>query len=142
MNLRIGIDKRLRVKETSSGTSVLGPLSLESRNVITLSSDTCNDGDGVVDSLDERLDDIDLLLFGEEGTFTGVTENDKSLYTLDGSEPRSNSLDSLVVDGTVFIEGSNLRVSDSKKKNGCKTHRSRSDTSHVEADTTSRVGEG
>ena len=118
MSLRIGIDESLRVKKTSRGTSVLGPLGLESSNVITLSSDTGNNGDGVVNGLDERFDDIDLLLFGEEGTFTGVTKDDKSLDALDRGEPRSNSLDSLVVDGAVFIEGSNLRVSDSKKKDG------------------------
>jgi hypothetical protein len=83
----VGIDSSLRVEKTSSGTSVLGPLGLESSNVITLSSDTGYDGDGVVDSLDESFDDIDLLLFGEKGTFTGVTKDDKSLDTLDGSEP-------------------------------------------------------
>jgi hypothetical protein len=71
-----------------------------------------------------------------------VTKDDKSLDTLDGSEPRSNSLDSLVVDGAVFVEGSDLGVSDLQKMEDGKTHRSRSDTSHVEADTTSRVGEG
>jgi hypothetical protein len=106
----IHIGSGLRVKETSSSTSFLCPLCLESGNVITLSSDTSNDGDGVVDSLDESLDDIDLLLFGEEGTFTGVTKDDKSLDTLDGSKPRSDSLDSLVVDGTIFVEGSDLDV--------------------------------
>jgi membrane-bound inhibitor of C-type lysozyme len=71
-----------------------------------------------------------------------VTKDDKSLDTLDGSEPRSNSLDSLVVDGTVLVEGSDLGVSLSRKMEDEKTHWSRSDTSHVESDTTSRVVEG
>jgi hypothetical protein len=71
-----------------------------------------------------------------------VTKDYKSLDTLDGSEPRSNSLDSLVVDGTVFVERSDLGVSILRKMGNDKTHRSRSDTSHVEADTTSGVGEG
>jgi hypothetical protein len=138
----IHIESGLRVEKASGGTSVLCPLCLKSGNVVTLSSDTGNDRDGVVDSLDESLDDIDLLLFGEEGTFTGVTKDDESLYTLNGSEPRSNSLDSLVVDGAVFVEGSDLVVSALQTNEGVKTHRSRSDTSHVEADTTSGVGEG
>ena len=71
-----------------------------------------------------------------------MTKDDKSLDTLDGSEPRSNSLDGLVVDGTVLVEGSDLGVSMLRKMGDEKTHRSRSDTSHVEADTTSGVGEG
>jgi hypothetical protein len=71
-----------------------------------------------------------------------VTEDNQSLDTLDGSEPRSDSLDSLVVDGTVFVEGSNLGISELQNTEVCDTHRSRCDTSHVESDTTSRVGEG
>jgi len=66
----------LRVQETSSGTSVLCPLGLKAGNVITFSSDTGDDWDAVVYSLDKSLDDIDLFFFGEEGTFTGVSEDD------------------------------------------------------------------
>ena len=66
----------LRVQETSSGTSVLCPLGLKASNVITFSSDTGDDWDAVVYGLDKSLDDIDLFIFGEEGAFTGVSEDD------------------------------------------------------------------
>ena len=76
-----------------------------------------------------------------------MSKDDKSLDTLDGSEPRSDPLDGVVIDGAVFVEWSDLGVASAtyrkrKMMEDDKTHGSRSDTRHVEADTTSRVGEG
>lgn len=97
-----------RVKQTSSGTGFSCAFRLETSNVVALSGDTGNDGDLVVNRLNKGLDNLDLLLRGEEGTFTGVTENDETLDTLDGGKPRSNTLDSLVVDRAVLVEWSDL----------------------------------
>lgn len=114
-----------RVEKTGSSTGLLGSLGLETGNVVTLSSDTGNYGDSVVGRLDKGLDHLDLLVLSEEGTFTGVTENDETLDALERAEPRSDSLNGIVVDRAVFVE----------RGDG-----SRSDSRHVEADSTSRVG--
>lgn len=115
-----------RVEQTRSGTSLPCALRLETSNVVTFSGDTGNDGDLVVDRLDKSLDDLCLLLRGEEGTLTGVAENDQTLDTVDGRKPRSDTLDSLVVDRAVLVERSDG---------------SGSDTTHVEADSASGVRE-
>lgn len=97
-----------RIEQTSSGTGLLCALRLKASNVVAFSGDTGNDWDLVVDRLDEGFDDLDLLLRGEEGTLTGVAENDKTLHALNGHKPRSDTLDSLVVYRTVFVERSDL----------------------------------
>lgn len=75
------------VKKTGGGTSLFCSFRLKSSNVVTLTSDTCDNWDLVVDGFDERFDDVDLFLLGQEGTFTGVAEDDETLDTLDGDEP-------------------------------------------------------
>jgi hypothetical protein len=115
-----------RVEETGRGSSLLGSLGLETGDIVTFSSDTGNDGDGVVDTLLEGSNHFDLLVFGKESTFAGVTEDDETLDSLNGCEPRTDSLNSVVVDGSVFVEGGDG---------------SRSDTGHIKTDSTSRVGE-
>lgn len=115
-----------RVEETGRGSGLLCSLGLETGDIVTFSSDTGNDGDGVVNTLLEGSDYLHLLVLREEGTFTGVTEDDKTLDSLDGCEPRTDSLNSVVVDRSVWVEGGDG---------------SRSDTGHIETDSTSRVGE-
>jgi hypothetical protein len=74
-----------------------------------------------------------------------VTKNDETLDTFDVDEPRADSLNSLVVDGHVLVEWSDLingQLKSHKEELERLTHRSRGDTRHVEPDSTSRVGEG
>lgn len=107
-----------RVEETGRGTSLFGPLGLETGDVVALASDTGDDGDG--GGLDKGLDDLDLLVRGEEGALTSVTEHDEALDALDGPEPRPEALNSLKVDRPVLVEGGDGGGSE---------------TGHVEADT-------
>jgi hypothetical protein len=96
------------VEETGGSTSLFGSLGLETSDIVTLSSDTGNDGDSIVDRLDKGLDDEDLLFLCRESSLTGVTKDDETLDTFNVDEPRADSLNSLVVDGHVLVEWSDL----------------------------------
>jgi hypothetical protein len=102
------LEKDIRVEKSSSGSSILGSLGFQSSNVVTFSGDTSDDRDAVVDCFDESLDDIDLLLFGEESSLSGVTKDNEALDTFDRREPGTNSLNGLVIDRPILVEGSNL----------------------------------
>jgi len=94
-----------RVEKTSLSTGLLGADSLESGNFCTLASDTSNDGDLVVDRFDKGLDGVDLLLLGKEGSFSGMSEDDKTLDAIDASKPRTKALNGFVVDLAILGEG-------------------------------------
>ncbi|KAI6774818.1 hypothetical protein HG530_001576 [Fusarium avenaceum] len=94
-----------RVQKTSLGTSLLGALGLESSNFSALACDTGDDGDLVVDGLDKGFDGVYLLLLGEEGSFSGVSEHDQALDAVDASKPGAQTLDGVVVDLAIFGEG-------------------------------------
>jgi hypothetical protein len=100
------------VEQAGLGARVERALGLEAGDIVALARDAGNDGDAVVDRLDECLDDLDLLVLGEEGALAGVAEDDEALDALDGAEPRADALDGLVVDRAVLVEG--LRVSEGK----------------------------
>lgn len=95
-----------RIEETSLSSGLLGPLSLEGGNFSALTSDTSNDRNLVVNRLDKGLDHINLLLGCEESTLTSVAENDKALDAPLLAEPRTETLDSLVVNGAILCERS------------------------------------
>jgi hypothetical protein len=63
------------VEETCSGTSLFGPLGLKTSDIVTLSSDTSDNGDSVVDRLDKGFDDEDLFFLGKESSLTSVSKD-------------------------------------------------------------------
>jgi hypothetical protein len=63
------------VEETSGGTSLFGPLGLKTSDIVTLSSDTSDNGDSVVDRLDKGFDDEDLFFLGKESSLTSVSKD-------------------------------------------------------------------
>lgn len=98
------------VQETRFSASFDRAFSLESSDIVAFTSDTGNDGNTVIDRLDESLDDLNLLLFGEECTLARVAENDETFDTFDRTEPGSDTLNGLKVDRAVLVEGLCLSV--------------------------------
>ncbi|KAI3475682.1 hypothetical protein L1887_62851 [Cichorium endivia] len=107
------------VEQTGLGTSLDGAACLKRGDFGALARDAGNDGDTVVDRLDESLDHLDLLVLRQEGALTGVTEHNQTLDARQASEPRSEPLDGIVVHRAVLVEGG---------------HGSRGDAAEVEVD--------
>ena len=72
-----------RVGQGGLGAGVDGPLGLLDGDLGALSGDAGDDRDLVTDLGDQRLDDLDLLVLGQEGALAGVPEHDQRLHTLD-----------------------------------------------------------
>ena len=80
-------------------------LGLERGGLVALLGDAGDDRHAAVGGGDERADDVELLLLGEERAFAGVAEHDEALHAVDRAEPGAESLDRVVVDVAVFGEG-------------------------------------
>jgi hypothetical protein len=63
------------VQKSCLCTSGLCALGLQRSNFGTFSGDTSDNGNLVVNGLDESLDDIDLLLLGKESTLASMAKN-------------------------------------------------------------------
>ena len=72
-----------RVGQGGLGAGGDGPLGLLDGDLGALAGDAGDDRDLVADLVDQRLDDLDLLVLGQEGALTGVPEHDQRLHPVD-----------------------------------------------------------
>jgi hypothetical protein len=72
-----------RVGQGGLGAGGDGPLGLLDGDLRPLTGDARDDRDLVTDLVHQGLDDLHLLVLGEEGALTGVPEHDQRLHPVD-----------------------------------------------------------